>query len=101
MGLFQVYRFFKEASDFTEPEPAALQAAGADAERHATYHQTIVRVSCVCGAIGFALGVAGLLLILTSEKPGEVQSGNGDIRMVLLPVIFAMPGLLLGAAAAC
>jgi hypothetical protein len=96
MSFFRIFRFFQEASTYTEPDQAALQDAGIDVDRHADYHRSIVRVSGVFGAIGFALGVVGLILFLTSANPGQMQIG-----MVLMPLVFAIPGLLFGVALSC
>jgi len=90
MGLFD---FFRGASDYVHPDPAALDQAGETGPRHAAYHQRIVWISSACGMIGAILG------IMTSV--GLVQSDKSGRGVLLAPFMFGAAGLLLGAATAC
>jgi hypothetical protein len=101
------FRFFREAGAYAKPEKAALQAAGAQASRHAAYHRKIVSVSCAFGVTGFVLGVVGCVAGLTiwkmrpREEAGFLLTSKWAVGMLSLPVGLAMLGVLLGAAAAC
>jgi hypothetical protein len=92
MSLFSLFRFYKEASKYIPPDPAAVEEAGEDQERHLNYHQRIVVIACLSGALGFAGGLAYSI----------AGAGNPQAKGVLAaPFMLGAVGLLFGACVAC
>src|SRR5438309_65465 len=101
MSLFALFQFYQEASDYQQPDQAAVTAMDPDGGQHVDYYRRIVGVSCACGAVGFLLGVAVWALALTDGEAVDVKTGKEAMFMLLAPLILAAPGLLFGAALAC
>jgi ABC-type Fe3+ transport system permease subunit len=99
MSIFGLLGFYSKARTYVSPDGDALEEAGENAPKHASFHRVIVAVSCVCGVIGGCLGVAlviGYVLLLQSE-PGR----RFDFRILLVPLALAAFGHFLGVAMAC
>jgi hypothetical protein len=96
MGLFHLFRFYREATTYTSPDQPALEQAGEARERHAAYHRRIVLVSGLFGALGVVFGLA-----LSFVATGDTKSGKDVKQGLLAPFLFGAAGMLLGVAIAC